>query len=126
MKNLELMSRMRAEGTIRRLQFNFVVQAANFRELPDFIALAVRLGADNIWLQRLTNYGSYPESVFEEIDVTSPLHDDHQELLAILRPYIGDPRIDMSMLLPLFPDVVSAEACQPYLRTRSLIWQPPG
>jgi wyosine [tRNA(Phe)-imidazoG37] synthetase (radical SAM superfamily) len=119
MQNLELVSRMRAEGKIRFLQINFVVQAANFREIPDFVALGTRLGVDQIWLQRLTNYGSYAEAVFEEADITSPLHRNHEELLAILRPLVGNPVVDIDMLLPLLPEVVSAEASHPSLRVRS-------
>jgi hypothetical protein len=118
-ENLEGMARMRAAGTIRRFQINFVVQDTNFREIPEFIALGRRLGVDSIWLQRLTNYGAYSEADFERADVTSPLHPSHEELLAILRPHLDDPLVDMAMLLPLLPEVVSVEASNPYLRTRS-------
>jgi MoaA/NifB/PqqE/SkfB family radical SAM enzyme len=116
MENLELMARMRAEGRIRHLRINFVVQADNFRELPEFITLGNRLGVDCFWLQRLTNYGSFDESVFAQTDVTSPQHPDHEELLTILRhPSMNDPRIDMAMLLPLLPEVVESEIANPLL-----------
>ena len=116
MENLELMAKMRAAGEIRRFQINFVVQADNFRELPDFIALGNRLGVDTFWLQRLTNYGAFAEPVFEQADVTSPQHPEHAELLAILRqPFLSDPRIDMQMLLPILPEVVRLEATHPWL-----------
>ncbi len=116
MENLELIARMRASGEIRRLQINFVVQADNFRELPDFIALGDRLGVDSIWLQRLTNYGSFDESVFAKADVTSPSHPDHAELLAILRqPFTRDPRINMLMLTPILPEIVRSEVASPWL-----------
>jgi len=116
MENLELMSRMRAAGQIRRFQINFVVQADNFRELPEFIALGDRLGVDNFWLQRLTNYGAFAEPVFATADVTSPLHPDHAELLSILRqPLMNDPRIDMDMLMPILPEVVQADVSNPWL-----------
>jgi len=118
MDNLEIMARMRAQGAIRLFHINFVVQAANFREIPEFIALGTRLGVDRIWLQRLTNYGSYAESIFEEADITAPGHPAHEELLSILRPYVGDPRVDMEMLLPLLPEVVNVEASNPDLRIR--------
>lgn len=120
MENLEVMSRMRREGTIRRLQINFVVQADNFRELPDFIALGNRLGVDNFWLQRLTNYGSFAETAFARADVTSPLHPDHEELLSILRrPILADRRVDMDMLRPLLPEHVQAAATNPWLTVRT-------
>jgi wyosine [tRNA(Phe)-imidazoG37] synthetase (radical SAM superfamily) len=118
MENLEVMARMHANGMIRMFQINFVVQAANFREIPEFIALGTRLGVDQVWLQRLTNYGAYEESVFEEADVTSPQHPDHEELLALLRPYVDHPLIDMAMLLPLLPEVVNVAASNPTLRVR--------
>jgi len=124
MENLELMARMRAEGTIRRLQINFVVQADNFRELPDFIALGTRLGVDSFWLQRLTNYGSFHEEVFAQTDVTSPMHPEHAELLAILRqPLMQDPRIDMEMLMPLLPEILQSEVASPGLRARGSVWK---
>lgn len=126
MQNLDLMSRMRAEGKIRFLQINFVVQAANFREIPDFIALGSRLGVDSIWLQRITNYGSYAEAMFEEVDITSPLHRDHEELLAILRPFVDHPVVDIAMLLPLLPEVVSMEASNPSLRIRGFSAKQPA
>lgn len=119
MANLELMSKMRASGTIRRLQINFVIQADNFRELPEFIALGDRLGVDSIWLQRLTNYGAYPEPVFAKLDISSPLHHGHAELLSILRqPFMNDPRIDKDMLLPILPETVQSEESHPMLRVR--------
>lgn len=109
MENLAHLARMRAEGKIRTLQINFVVQASNFRELPEFIEMGTRFGVDSFWLQRLTNYGSFDEPVFADADVTSPLHPDHQELLAILRqPFMNDPRIDMMMLRPLLPELVQS------------------
>lgn len=116
MENLELMARMRAAGEIRRFQINFVVQADNFRELPEFIALGNRLGIDNFWLQRLTNYGAFAEPVFEKADVTSPQHPDHAELLTILRqPFMRDSRIDMQMLMPILPEIVRSEVANPWL-----------
>jgi hypothetical protein len=119
MENLELMSRMRAAGQFPRLQLNFVVQADNFRELPEFLALGNRLGADSFWLQRLTNYGSFTDPVFEQADVTSPQHPDHAELLAILRqPFLNDPRVDMAMLMPILPEIVQADVPNPWLLSR--------
>lgn len=125
MENLETLARMRASGRLRRLQINFVVQAANFRELPDFIALGDRLGVDSFWIQRVTNYGAYAEPVFAATDVTSPLHPDHEELLSILRlPVMQDPRVDAEMLRPILPELVAAGDVNPRLRGRMRIEAP--
>jgi len=105
MRNLDVMAAMRRAGRIRNLQINFVVQADNFREIPDFLLLGDRLGVDSIWLQKLTNYGAFSESVFIGADVTHPAHPDHAELLGILRhPELHHPRVNMDMLMPLLPE----------------------
>jgi len=108
MRNLDAMAEMRRAGIIRCLQINFVVQSENFRELPEFLALGERLGVDSIWLQRLTNYGAFSESVFVGADVTNPAHPHHAELLEILRrPEMHHPRVDVDMLMPLLPEIDS-------------------
>ncbi|HEY0323203.1 MAG TPA: radical SAM protein [Pyrinomonadaceae bacterium] len=120
MKNLELMALMRRSGSIRRFQVNFVVQEENYREIPEFIELGIRLGVDSIWLQRLTNYGAYAEGAFARADVTSPLHPKHWELLDILRsPLMSHPTVDMEMLMPLLPEVVASDLRLPLLHTAS-------
>jgi wyosine [tRNA(Phe)-imidazoG37] synthetase (radical SAM superfamily) len=120
MKNLELMAEMRRSGSIRRLQVNFVVQEANYRQIPEFVELGARMSADSIWFQRVTNYGAYGESAFATADVTSPTHPEHQELLEILRsPVMRHPAINMEMLLPLLPEVVASDMRLPMLRIAS-------
>ncbi|HKO56447.1 MAG TPA: radical SAM protein [Thermoanaerobaculia bacterium] len=110
MRNLELIAGMRREGKIPRLGINFVVQKDNFREIPEFVALGQRLGADQVWLQRVVNYGAYDQATFEELDVTSTRHPDHPELLDILRqPILQHPSINMDMLLSLLPERVASD-----------------
>lgn len=122
MENLERMAEMRAAGKIRHLQINFVVQAENFRELPEFVALGNRLGVDSFWLQRITQYGSYTEPAFASADVTAPSHPDHAELLTILRlPLLHDRRINMEMLLPLVPELVESEGWSERLRHAKIL-----
>ncbi|HEV7426285.1 MAG TPA: radical SAM protein [Thermoanaerobaculia bacterium] len=110
MRNLEMMAEMRRSQKIRHFQINMVVQADNFRELLDFVALGKRLGVDDIWLQRLTNYGAFDEATFARNDVTSVRHPDHAELLEILRnPLLQGPGINAQMLMPLLPEVVASD-----------------
>lgn len=119
MANLQLLAEMRAAGKIAALQINFVVQAENFRELPEFYALGNRLGVDSFWLQRLTSYGSFTETSFLQNDVTAPSHPDHAELLSILRqPFMRDPRMNMEMLMPLLPEIVESVVEVAWVRNR--------
>lgn len=116
MSNLEVMAEMRRSRTIRCLQINFVVQEDNYREIPDFVALGKRLGVDNIWFQRLTNYGAFDEATFLRADVTSPRHPEHAALLEILRdPRLMQPGVNMEMLMPLLPEVVASDLRLPLL-----------
>ncbi|HXA18680.1 MAG TPA: radical SAM protein [Thermoanaerobaculia bacterium] len=116
MSNLEVMAEMRRARTIRYFQINFVVQEDNYREILDFVALGKRLGVDNIWFQRLTNYGAFDEGTFTRADVTSPHHPGHAALLDILRdPLLHQPGIDIEMLMPLLPEVVASDLRLPLL-----------
>ena len=123
MKNLEFMADMRRSGAIRRFQINFVVQEQNYREILDFVVLGKRLGVDEIWFQRLTNYGAYTEGIFAQADVTSPLHPHHAALLEILRnPILDQPGINVEMLMPLLPEVVASDLRLPVLWAASRRW----
>jgi pyruvate-formate lyase-activating enzyme len=116
MKNLEVMAEMRRSRKIRRFQINFVVQQDNYREILEFVALGQRLAVDNIWFQRLTNYGAFDEQTFKRADVTSPHHPEHAALLDILRdPLLQQPGIDLEMLMPLLPEVVASDLRLPLL-----------
>jgi MoaA/NifB/PqqE/SkfB family radical SAM enzyme len=104
MRNLEFISKMRRSGIIKRFWINFVVQQANYREMLAFIDLGERLGVDQIWFQKVTNYGAYDEATFARIDVTSPAHPEHEALLDILRdPRMQAPLIYKQMLMSLLP-----------------------
>jgi len=110
MENLRFLSQLRRDGGIPRLGLNFCVQAANFREMLPFIALADELGVDQIWFQRLVNYGTYDEATFARLNVSSPAHPEHADLLAILRnPLMRRPTILKNMLLGLLPEFVASD-----------------
>jgi len=116
MKNLAHLAEMRRAGTLRCLGINFVVQKDNFREMLEFIELGDRHAADYVWFQRLASYGSFDQATFEQLDVTSPLHPDHAELLEILRhPAMQRKGVSKVMLLPLLPEVVASNEPAQYL-----------
>jgi hypothetical protein len=115
-ENLEFMAGMRRSGKIRHFQINFVVQEANYQEIPEFAELGARLGVDEIWFQRVTNYGAYDETTFRQADVTSPGHPARAELLKILRsPVLKHRRMNLEMLMPLLPEVVASDLRLPLL-----------
>jgi hypothetical protein len=110
MKNLEFLAGLRRSDRIPQLGLNFVVQQANFREILEFVELADSLAADNIWFQRVVNYGAYDEATFARVNVTAPTHPEHAELLEILRsPILKRPSINTHMLMSLLPEVVASD-----------------
>lgn len=71
----------------------FVVQSANFREMPAFVRLGEEIGADVVF-QKYYSFGHEPSSIFASKDITSPAHPEHDEFQAILRdPAMRSPRV---------------------------------
>jgi len=64
LKNLEFIQKLRAADEIKYLDFHMVVQNLNFEEMPDFVKLGLKYGADGITFQLLRNWGTYTESEF--------------------------------------------------------------
>jgi MoaA/NifB/PqqE/SkfB family radical SAM enzyme len=72
----------------------FVVQSANFREMPAFVKLSEEVGADAVMFQRYYSFGHEDAAVYSAKDVASPAHPEHEELQAILRePVMQSPRV---------------------------------
>ena len=71
----------------------FVVQSANFREMPAFARLGEELGADVVF-QKYYSFGHEPSEIFASKDVTAPHHPEHDEFQAVLLdPALRSPRV---------------------------------
>lgn len=106
LRGIEFLAELRASSAIRALCLNFVVQRANFRQIPEFIRLGESWGADFFWFQKMANYGSFPGSEFEKQDVSNPLHPDYAEFVRILRdPLLQSEKVDAHMFNGMLPDV---------------------
>ena len=70
-ENLEFFRewRKRPDSKIVSLSLNFIVQEANFREIEGFCRFGQKMGADSIWFQRITNWGTYTDEEFGRADV---------------------------------------------------------
>lgn len=97
LRNLSFLAGLRASGRIDRLRLDFVVQAANFREMPAVIELARVFGCDQMHFQLIRNWGSFTAREYEAQNVASPLHPEHGEFLEVLRhPSLADPIVDIT------------------------------
>ena len=73
----------------------------------------------------MVNYGAYDEETFANINVTSPTHPCHPELLEILRhPILGRPTVNKDMLLSLLPEVVASDERLEFLYRASPVTEP--
>ncbi|HEX8174953.1 MAG TPA: radical SAM/SPASM domain-containing protein [Pyrinomonadaceae bacterium] len=77
----------------------FVVQSANFREMPSFVKLAEEVGADAVVFQKYYSFGHEGAAVFSARDVAAPEHPEHEQLQAVLRdPLMQSPRVVQAFL----------------------------
>jgi wyosine [tRNA(Phe)-imidazoG37] synthetase (radical SAM superfamily) len=91
-------------GTDDAISFSlaFVVQSANFREMPAFVRLAEEVNADSVIFQRYYSFGHEGSGAFSAKDVASPAHPEHQELQAILEDSImQSPRVNQTFIAQL-------------------------
>lgn len=64
--NLEFIGELRKRGAIRQFVLSFTYQAANFREMPEFVEFGDRFGCDAIMFERLQNLVFSPEEYAEK------------------------------------------------------------
>jgi MoaA/NifB/PqqE/SkfB family radical SAM enzyme len=89
-------------GKTKLFRINFVVQADNFREMPDFVDLGLRIGATEILFTTIENWTA-ADDLFRQKNVMSPSHPDHNELVKVLadqrlhHPLVNRLVVDLAM-----------------------------
>lgn len=100
--NLAFLGEMRAAGQIGEFRLDFVVQAENFRQMPAFVALARRVGADGVHFLMLRNWGTFSAEEYRAKAVCFEHHPQFRALMAVLRdPALDAPGVDLGNLAPL-------------------------
>ena len=102
LRNLAFLAGQRRLGKIRYLMLSFVVQVANFREMPAFVALGDRFRADRVrfalirpWRRGLAR-GAYAKAM-----IWDEAHPEFESFLAVLRdPALADPRVFATDVTP--------------------------
>jgi sulfatase maturation enzyme AslB (radical SAM superfamily) len=94
LSNLALVADLREAGEIRELVFSFVVQQQNYREMPDFVLLAEKFGADFVDFRMILNWGVSSTEEFNRKFIGSPNHPEYAAYLDILkRPELQRPNV---------------------------------
>jgi MoaA/NifB/PqqE/SkfB family radical SAM enzyme len=76
----------------------FVVQSANFREMPAFVKLAEEVGADVVVFQKYYSFGHEGADAFSAKDVASPAHPEHR----LLHETLQDPTMRSPLVIQTF------------------------
>ena len=93
-RNAEFLGGLRRQGQIGSLILDFVVQQANFHEMPQYIEIGQRLGADMIRFSKMTNWGNRSPAEHNALCVWRPEHPDYAEFQEIIsRPIFDDPNV---------------------------------
>jgi hypothetical protein len=84
LENLEFIRELRRLGAFRELLFSFVVQQRNYREMPAFVLLGDRFGADYIDFRMILNWGVASAEEFNQNFIGNPNHPEYEEYLKTL------------------------------------------
>jgi sulfatase maturation enzyme AslB (radical SAM superfamily) len=75
----------------RVVQLNFVVQAANFREIPGFVQMCIDFGFQTAHFAPVLRIW-HSDGMYRQMNVCDPAHEQHGELLEVLRhPLLRNP-----------------------------------
>lgn len=105
LRNLEFIGTLRKEGPLQWLGISMVVQENNFTEMPEFIRLGKRFGADTVYFSQLVDWGTFSETEFTGRAIHHPSHPRHRELVYLLA---GKVFADPTVLLGNLADLRSA------------------
>ena len=85
MQNLEFISGLRQSGAFKRFYISFVVQANNYREMPDFVTLGTSLKCDGVFFQKLFDSDNAYMEDFDDRAIHKPDHPEHEAFLELLK-----------------------------------------
>lgn len=97
LENLAFIGELRARGDVDHYELVFVVQKENFREMGQAVDLAHEVGADRLYMTRISNWGTFGSVQFMDKCVFNETHPLHPEFLQEMQ----DPRLaDEKVLMP--------------------------
>jgi hypothetical protein len=85
LQNLDFIGGLLNAGEICHFRTNFVVQAANFMEIGDFVRFCRRFGVRSIMFSLVSDWGTWSRQDFEEQAIWRPSHPRFDQFLEILR-----------------------------------------
>ncbi len=96
-KNMAMLSQLRKELKISNLTIHCVVQHYNYREMPELVRLAKRLGfVDTVGFDRMVDWGTFSPKEFLMLCVWEKGHPEYPAFLKVLKnPIFDDPMVSL-------------------------------
>lgn len=99
-KNMQFISELRRDGKIASFCTNFVVQTANFREIPDFVTFCHNLNVDRVHFSLISNWSTWAPEEFDQQCIWRKDHAQFGELLEVLKnPILDHPIVSLGSLV---------------------------
>ncbi len=96
MENLSFLSGLTKQKLIGKLRLDFVVQQANYKEMPEFIRIAQSFGAHKAYFSLIADWGTFTKEEYEFNCIWKKDHPEFKEFLEVLNdPIIDDPIVDL-------------------------------
>lgn len=83
LKNIKFIAELQKQKKVDQLEFRFVINTFNYKEMVNFAKMAKKYNANVTFLNLLENEDT--KELFETLNVISPAHKKHNDLLKILR-----------------------------------------
>jgi radical SAM protein with 4Fe4S-binding SPASM domain len=89
MKNVRMLSELKKEGKIQRIQLIFVVSAINYKEMKQFAKMCIDLEAEaNFWEYK--KWGASIDKEYGDLAIFEPNHPNHQDMIKMLDDPVFD------------------------------------
>lgn len=96
---LQFLADRRQAGEIARLQCNFVVQAANYAQMPAFVEMCLAAGADCVQFTPIAPWPHMSSEQWENANVADPRHPNHMDYIQVLASQVlWQPSVDMGLM----------------------------
>lgn len=104
LKNLAFIKTLRDRGQIRELNFSFVVQSRNFREMPAFVRMGQRFSADIVSFNMFRQRDVFSKDEYLDAFIGGAEHPDHQAFLQVLHaPELALPIVNIGNMANFAP-----------------------
>lgn len=84
-ENLAFVGKLRESGQIERFRLDFVVQDYNYREMPDLVDIGLRVGADEVFYQKIVDWNTYSKAEFKNRLIYDKDHPKYSDFLETLK-----------------------------------------